>query len=201
MMIYPIDYRVIPTSELELNKNEVYARLQTSRETPLSDFSSLISELEGTILCKYSAVRLPISLKENNVVDFGFESVQSADLSKNLQGCNEAFIFGVTLGLGVDRFLNKLSLTSPSNHFIADAFASAYAESAADKAEETMKGSLPCKPRFSPGYGDLELTFQKKVLEVINSQKLLGISLNKSLLMSPMKSITAIMGVKNDKNN
>lgn len=201
MMIYPTDYRIIPTSELDLNKNEIYARLQTSRETSLPSFSSLITELEGYISCKYSAVRLPIVLKDNDFVDFGFAEVQSSDLSKNLQGCKEAFVFGVTLGISVDRFLNKLSLTSPANHFIADAFASAYAEAAADKAESIIKGNILCIPRFSPGYGDLELSFQIKLLEVISAQKLLGISLNKSLLMSPMKSITAIMGIKNNENN
>jgi len=196
--MFAVNYGVIPTSELKLNKNEVYARLQTSRDFELSFFSQLISELEQNIICRYSAVRVPVLLKENNNVDCGFGFVQSADFFKNLKGCREVFIMGTTLGSQVDRFLNKLSLTSPANHFIADAFASAYAESAADKTEEIIKGSLKCRPRFSPGYGDLDLSCQGKLLEVINAQKLLGISLNKSLLMSPLKTITAIVGIEND---
>ena len=195
-MIYPTDYGIIPTSELNLNKNEVCTRLQTSRDTNLTDFSLLISELEQNILCKYSAVRVPVILKEEDVVDCGFGEVKSVNLFKNLKGCNEAFLFGVTLGINVDRFLNKLSFTSPASHFIADALASAYAEAAADKAEEIIKGNLLCRPRFSPGYGDLALSCQGAFLERINAQKLLGISLNKSLLMSPAKTITAIVGIE-----
>lgn len=197
-MIYPIDYRVIPVSELELNKNEVFARLQASRGADLSLDFECVKELEKNILCKYSAVRVPLKFEGVKGVNCGFGTVESENLRKNLSGCGEVFVFAVTLGVGVDRFLNKLSLTSPANHFIADAFASAYAESAADKAEEIMKGSLKCRPRFSPGYGDLALSCQKNVLELVNAQRLLGVSLNKSLLMTPTKTITAIVGIEND---
>lgn len=197
-MIVPTDYRVIPTTELELNKNEVFARLKTARNADISLDFECVAELEKNILCKYSAVRTPVEFFDGNRLNCGFGEVKSENLCKNLMGCREVFVFAVTLGIGVDRFLNKLSLTSPANHFIADAFASAYAESAADKAEEIMKGSLECRPRFSPGYGDLDLSCQKNVLEFVNAQRLLGISLNKSLLMSPTKTITAIVGIENE---
>ena len=83
-MIYPTDYGIIPTSELNLNKNEVCARLQTSRDTNLTDFSLLISELEQNILCKYSAVRVPVILKEEDVVGCGFGEVKSVNLSRDV---------------------------------------------------------------------------------------------------------------------
>ena len=122
----------------------------------------------------------------------------SATLIKNLQGCREVFVFAVTLGLGVDRLLTQLSLVSPSKHFITDALASAMAEAAADKAEEIIKGTLACRPRFSPGFGDLSIELQPRILNLLNAQRLLGITTNNSLLMSPGKSVTAIMGIKND---
>lgn len=197
-MIYPIDYRVIPVSELELNKNEVSARLQTARGSDISLDFKCVSELEQNIVCKYAAVRSTVEFLTENRLNCGFGEVQSSDLIKNLSGCKEIFVFAVTLGVGVDRFLNKLSLTSPANHFIADAFASAYAESAADAAEKLMKGSLKCRPRFSPGYGDLDLSCQGKVLEFVNAQRLLGVTLSRSLLMTPTKTITAIVGIEND---
>ena len=51
------------------------------------------------------------------------------------------------------------------------------------------------KPRFSPGYGDLPIEIQPKILTVLSADKTLGITLNESYLMTPVKSITAIMGV------
>ena len=53
------------------------------------------------------------------------------------------------------------------------------------------------RPRFSPGYGDLPLDFQKEFLKITDASRKLGISLNDSLLMSPSKSVTAIIGIKN----
>ncbi len=196
-MICSVDYRMIPTTELELNKNEVFARLHTARDSGLSLDFECVAELERNIICKYSAVRSSVEFLGGNRLNCGFGEVESSDLMKNLRGCNEVFVFAVTLGVGVDRFLNKLALTSPANHFIADAFASAYAESAADAAENLMKGSLKCKARFSPGYGDLDLSCQRKVLELVNAQRLLGVSLSNSLLMTPTKTITAIVGIEN----
>ena len=43
---------------------------------------------------------------------------------------------------------------------------------------------------------DLELSCQTELLERINGQGLLGITLTSSYLMVPMKSITAIMGIR-----
>ena len=51
------------------------------------------------------------------------------------------------------------------------------------------------KPRYSPGYGDLSLSVQKDVLNILNADKILGIKLGENLLMIPKKSITAIQGV------
>ena len=197
-MIYPIEYGAVQTSDLVLNRNEVFARLQTSRDSDMPLNFSCVEELEKNISCKFSAVRCPVTFGDGNIINCGFGDVSSAALSKNLKGCGECFVFAVTLGIGVDRFLGKLSFTSPSNHFIADAFASAYAESAADKVENVIKGDLKFKPRFSPGYGDLDLSCQAKVLELTNAGRLLGISLNRSLLMSPTKTITAIVGIENE---
>lgn len=199
-MIYPIEYGTIPMSDLAVDRNEVLARLQMSRNSDIPLSFGCVEELEKSISCKFSAVRTSVMFRDGKFVDCGFGEVLSTSLSKNLKDCRECFVFTVTLGIGVDRYLGKLALTSPSNHFIADAFASAYAESAADKVETFLCGNLKHRPRFSPGYGDLDLSCQAKVLELTTAGRLLGISLNKSLLMSPMKTITAIVGIENEQN-
>ena len=56
-------------------------------------------------------------------------------------------------------------------------------------------------PRFSPGYGDLPLTFQKEIFRVLDCPRQIGLSLNESLLMSPSKSVTAIMGIRRKYEN
>jgi cobalamin-dependent methionine synthase I len=54
--------------------------------------------------------------------------------------------------------------------------------------------------RFSPGYGDLPLNVQAKFLEIMQASKKLGIYLNESDLMIPRKSVTAILGVFENKS-
>ena len=44
-------------------------------------------------------------------------------------------------------------------------------------------------------YGDLPLELQPQILSVLNAGRLLNISLSKSLLMTPKKSVTAIAGL------
>lgn len=193
-----IDYRVIPTDDLVLNKGETARRLHTSRGFEMDEIDVCLAELKKAVNAKFSAVRVPVKYFDNDCIDCGFGKFKSATLIKNLQGCKEAFVFAVTLGLGVDRLLTQLSLVSPSRHFICDALASAMAEAAAEKTEEIIKENLDCRPRFSPGFGDLSLEFQPQILNLLNAQRLLGITTNKTFLMSPTKSVTAIVGIKNE---
>jgi cobalamin-dependent methionine synthase I len=50
--------------------------------------------------------------------------------------------------------------------------------------------------RFSPGYGDMPLDLQGVILELLEAGKRLGIALGESKLMSPSKSVTALIGIK-----
>ena len=90
----------------------------------------------------------------------------------------------------------KLSSLSPADHFVADGLASSLCEALADEAERIIKENSDCKPRYSPGYGDMSIETQKGLLELLNAGKLLGINLAKSYLMTPIKTITAIVGIE-----
>ena len=48
-------------------------------------------------------------------------------------------------------------------------------------------------------YGDLPLEMQKDIFNVLDCSKRIGLTLNESLLMSPSKSVTAIIGISKDK--
>lgn len=187
-------YGTLKGDVLQLDPAELAARMQTEKGFTNDLVENCREQLLQALDCRYAARRVKISC-DGDEVDLTFAKVKSHSLSKNLQGCNEAFVFAVTLGMGVDRLLNRLSLLSESEFFITDALASATAEAACDCAEEAIAKDIVCRPRFSPGYGDLTLNLQPEILKIIHGQKLLGITLNPSLLMVPMKSITAIMGV------
>ncbi len=188
-------YGKIPIDEIVINSYERSRRLQISADFDMAEFNKCFDRLKNVADCKYSAVCVPVEVYNDEVLDCGFGSFKSRNLIKNLKDSCEAYVFGITLGLGVDRLLYKLAAISPSEYFVTDALSSALAEGAMDKAEILVKGENHTRPRFSPGFGDFAIDNQPKILELINAQRLLGITLNQSYIMSPKKSVTAIMGV------
>lgn len=121
-------------------------------------------------------------------------SLQSSDLQKLLKNRHSVLILAATLGLEVDRRLRYYAKTDTSHMVIMDAAASALVEQVCDE----LQDRLPFQNysfRFSPGYGDVPLDLQKQIVRVLETQKRIGMTLTKSLMMLPQKSITGIVGI------
>lgn len=153
-----------------------------------------LEELYEIMRPRYSAVRVPVSYEDSAVLIDGYR-IESEGLMKNLSGAAEAYLIAVTLGTEVDTYLHRLGFLSGARRFAADAVASALAEALVCLADRELSCSLDCRPRFSPGYGDLPLSYQQVLLERVNAESLLGIRLTDTSFMLPSKSITAIMGI------
>ena len=153
---------------------------------------------ESTPVLSYKVCYTMIDVSVNDgVVDFGFARVDSKSLSKNLASCSKAVIFAATVGVGIDRLIGKYNLISPSKAVLFQALGSERVESLCDEFEsyiESENKEMFSRPRFSPGYGDLPLEFQKEVFRLLDCPKHIGVSLGEGLLMSPSKSVTAIIG-------
>lgn len=186
----------VDSKQIVIDKNEAAVRLKIPRNYTNETVSRCEENLRRVLNCKYAYINVSVQMKSDNICDLGFGDIESYDLAKALKGCNEAYILGVTIGIGADRLIQKLAVTSPAESFIIDALASAAAESLCDYADNILRGEGKKPFRYAPGYGDLPLTLQPAVLEALNAYYTLGIRLNGSLLMTPMKSITAILGIK-----
>ncbi|MBO4343323.1 MAG: Vitamin B12 dependent methionine synthase activation subunit [Clostridia bacterium] len=129
--------------------------------------------------------------------DFGAFSVKSKDLAENLKDCKRAVVFAATAGVGIDRLIAKYGSLAPSKAVMLQALGAERIEALCDAFCGDIKKEMNCetKPRFSPGYGDLDLSSQKDIFSVLNCEKHIGLTLNDSMLMSPSKSVTAIMGI------
>lgn len=191
-------YGAIDPKTLVLDDGETAARLKVARGYTDSAIQKCERLLRSVADVRYCAARLGVAYPENGEIDFGFRRIESRDLFRNLAGAGEVFIMAVTLGIKVDMTLKRLSATSPAENYITDALSSSLAESACDEAEKRIVGGNICRPRFSPGYGDLELGFQRDVLDILDARKTLGITLAESLLMTPQKTITAVIGIKSN---
>ena len=194
-MSLSIVYGEIPSEELSAEPRECAARLGMPPGEKPEVYDECLAQLKKAAKCRYAAVRCPVSYSGDAGITSAFGTVESRDLRKNLRHCGEIFVFAVTLGLEVDRLIHRYSLTSGVKYFTADAVASALCEGACDAAELQIRGAVPCRVRFSPGYGDLSLGVQPAILSLLEAKRLLVITLDSSLLMTPRKSVTAVMGI------
>lgn len=143
---------------------------------------------------------LPIEI-DGDVCRFASISVRSASLAKAMNKAERVVFMATTLGLEVDRLIAKYSKISPSRALIIDSVASERIEAVCDGfctdiGELLHARGLKCGFRFSPGYGDLPIEFQKQIFELLSPEKYIGLTLNKSLMMSPSKSVSAIVALE-----
>lgn len=195
--MFAAEYFAIDKEKLKVDEKELKRRLSVSKDFDVSVFETAVEKVIAESTPKACFVKVPVLVDEKGV-EFPFGRVESKDIAKNLCGCSEAFVFAVTLGHGTERLLSKMSRLSAADFFVYDAVGSALAESVCDEAEKMIKRNLKCRPRFSPGYGDFPLSVQKDVLSLAGAERLLGITLTDTNLMLPQKSITAILGIRED---
>ncbi len=122
------------------------------------------------------------------------------DLQTLLRDCDRVVLFALTLGPGPEMLIRREGLRSPAAALILDACASAACEQACDDLQQELEELLCTEgifstDRFSPGYGDLPLTVQQPLLELLDGQRRCGITLSDTCIMSPRKSVTAVFGL------
>ncbi len=198
MFVQKGDIKIITAKaeEIRINQNELALRLKTDREYESELLEKCRKRFNETVSYRCACIRIPVDLSEENVCKFDFAQVHSKNLYRNLQGCKEVFVLAVTTGIAVDRLLARLNITSQAEHFVTDGLSSAAIESFCDYVSDILSENLKCASRFSAGYGDFSIEFQKPLLERLSAAETLGITLNSAYLMTPVKSITAIMGIK-----
>lgn len=175
----------------------------TPDDDMLREIDQCIQELEKVITPRFVYDRFDLMRKEEgeeSVLSFGGIETGSRDLARNLKGCTEVYIMAVTLGPGPDRLVRRASVGRMSRALIYQAAAAAMTEAWCDEINERIRSEaardgLYTRPRFSPGYGDLPLSVQKQISGLLNMPKEIGVSLTESLLMTPSKSVTALIGV------
>lgn len=122
------------------------------------------------------------------------------DIAAHLEGAVRVVVMAVSLGMESERVLRREIALSATDGLLLDAMASSMAEDAARRLHEEIAAwaqsqGLHAGGRFSPGYGDLPLEVQPKLLAALSAGKLLGMSLTEGNLLVPGKSVTALIGL------
>lgn len=155
--------------------------------------------IKKNIFPKYVYRTADININENIIKISGFPTdIISSDLASHLRNCYKAVIMAVTLTAEADRLISRAEISDMAEAYALDALCSSAIETACDIAEKEIFSVI--KPeyttwRYSAGYGDLSISYQKDFIRFLNAEKRIGLTLTPEFLMIPRKSVTAIIGI------
>lgn len=159
-------------------------------------------KLENEAVPKHTYAVFDIEIKENEV-KIGNLLIESASLKKHLNGCKKAVLFAATLGIETDRLMSKAAYSNMSEAAVMQACAAVMIEEYCDSVCENIadgEEELYLKPRFSPGYGDFSTAYQHDILNILQADKKIGLFVTDSHMLTPTKSVTAVIGLTNEKS-
>lgn len=121
-------------------------------------------------------------------------------ISKHLKHAVKLAILAVTIGQQLEETVSQhFAGGEYSAGLLLDAAGTTAVEMAADQIsaligqQAASKGLIPLA-RFSPGYGDWDITVQPKMLELAGAGEI-GLTVTATCMLVPRKSITAVIGL------
>ena len=141
-----------------------------------------------------------LSFEEGGVRLDGTVLLPGRSLHAHLSGCSRTCLLCATLGAQADRLIRQAECTDMTRALALDCCASALVEQLCDRIERQLQSLFPgCyfPYRFSPGYGDLPLEVNTPLLALSDAPRTIGLCATDCHLLTPRKSVTALLGVSN----
>jgi len=132
--------------------------------------------------------------------------LQGEKIGQHLAGCEKIIALTATVGEDIEEDITRRFANGEySSAVLMDAAATAAVEQVADGMEKAITPKMAAqgfllKWRFSPGYGDWPLEQQPDLLRLAKTEKI-GVGLTTSMMLTPRKSITAIIGLYRKQEN
>jgi hypothetical protein len=189
--------------------SKIYKRLGYRRsETRLTpkeraSLDAYIEEALSLIRLKGAARRLVITARNPKTITLeGNTVLKSTRLSTFLKSADEILLMGATSGTKIIEAIEDDSIKNNlTRGIILDAVASEITDGALDWISTYVNRTLKrenrvlTRRRFSAGYGDFALEYQKLLYELLELGRL-DIKITRSCVLLPEKSVTAIAGIE-----
>lgn len=191
-MGYPEEYQDIPSSLKYMVEEEITTAIP------------LLLPKATYITCDYN--------KEKNCIITPDEplKINGKTIQNHLNKCTKVTLITCTIGSTIDPYIDSYFKTGEfTKALILDAIGSTAVEYVADTMNQYVHTAAHRQQhslisRFSPGYGDWDLTVQKELVNAAGGQAI-GIQVTSSSSLIPRKSVSAIIGwipgLKNQQNS
>ena len=196
LMIIVKEYTLPPPDTREVLR---YMGVKGEGEELFSLIRRACDELLSGISARVCYTELSASVNGDTVNIGGAECI-STGLATRISGAGSVIVFVATVGALADRLIARYSRVSPSLSLAVSALATERVEALCDLfsreiAEQKNGEGFDTRARFSPGYGNLSLEFQRDIFRILSPEGKIGVSLTDGLLMTPTKSVSAIIGI------
>lgn len=130
-------------------------------------------------------------------------TITSKSLAEHLSDCDHAVLMAATLGVEADALVRRYSVLDMGKALVAQAVGAAMIEEYCDRLENGILQKADIEEagsakRFSPGYGDFDISYQKDIFRLLDCTKRVGLTLTDGYMMTPTKSVTAVIGLSKD---
>lgn len=188
---------------------EIYRYLGYGTKIPDDNIVSMVMEVLDNLVSSVQPRNIykiyNCSTSETTVVlkaEHRTLAFESRNLAGSLAQCSHVVLMAATLGIEADKLLQKYEVLNMTKATLAQACGAACIEAYCNILQEqicedisAVGKQLYLRPRFSPGYGDLPLHYQKAIFDELECTKRIGLTLTDSLLMYPTKSVSAFIGL------
>lgn len=190
--------------ELEsLNKKEALRYMGYGQAEPDANVMSMMESCERALLgaIKPCAIYHVFDVEHlgSGVLVCGTSLLlEGRAISEHLAGCQKCVLLAATLSVHADKLIRQYEAADMTLAVMTDYLASAAVEQVCDAADKVINQEFSDyfqTWRFSPGYGDLPLDIQGEFLDILQAQKRIGLSATESNILTPRKSVTAVIGL------
>lgn len=184
-----------------MDKAEILRYMRTNSKTDNDRILSLVDDamdrIEKSVVPKSIYRIFECNVTDDEVIIEGYH-FRSRRFAQNMAGSERVVVFGATLGTECDRLIKIASATDIALAMALQATAASKIEEVCDSLEEAIKRehNVTLRQRYSPGYFDLDITEQKKVFDLVQITKRIGLTLTDTFEMVPTKSVTAFIGIE-----
>ena len=179
-----------------------YMKVPPGSQTPelIETVQQSFSFLKKIVKPRIVFGRFFIDRKSENVIEVEGAYFESEDIVRLTSRSDECYLLAATLGHEVDKQILIAQKKNMLEGLALDACASVEIDCFIDSYIE--KNIKPCldggeflTSRFSPGYGDLSMNATEDIIRILRATEKTGLSVTRSMMMTPIKSVTAIIGL------